>query len=68
MELLETNRQKLPDYLWGIETAYNKLKVDRPWESFQTTYEELKRKIEDSYREPKKLPDYLWGIETDWSC
>ena len=53
----------LPDYLWGIETSFN-TPVNVGFESFQTTYEELKL-LESLWNiEFATLPDYLWGIET----
>jgi len=58
-------RQRLPDYLWGIETRH---RID--WRHcpacFQTTYEELKLNYESAWRKPfgeaSRLPMRNWNF------
>jgi len=54
---------RLPDYLWGIETA-NAVTTEKLNARFQTTYEELKLRLSCTMVTANWLPDYLWGIET----
>ncbi len=56
--------ERLPDYLWGIETG-RWPRREQLVICFQTTYEELKLlPIKTTWLKFIPLPDYLWGIET----
>jgi len=60
-EEIEAQRKafELPDYLWGIETSSVE---QEPWncDSFQTTYEELKRRAKE------RLADFEKGSQTTY--